>query len=115
MRPYVCLVVLVLGGSLPALAQTSPAAAGPRLATSWIEAWRPEGLAAPSRGITSARALSRGTKWALGGALVVGTLSATIVNVLCEHSSCTGPTLKWGIVGAASGAALGGLIAAASD
>jgi len=115
MRPYLWLAVLVLCGSLPALAQTSPAAAWPRLATSWTQAWKPEGMAAPSRGITSARALSRGTKWALGGALVVGTLSATIANVLCEHSNCTGLTLKWGIVGAASGAALGGLIAAATD
>jgi hypothetical protein len=115
MRACFCIAVLVVVGSHPVLAQTSPAAAGPRLATSWTETWEPAPVAPSYLGNTSTRALSRGTKWALGGALVVGILSAAVANALCEHRECTGPTLKWGVIGAASGAALGGLIAVASD
>ena len=115
MRACFWIAVLVVAGSHPVLAQTSPAAAGPRLATSWTEAWAPAPFGLSYLGTPSARALSRGTKWALGGALVVGILSAAVANALCEHSECTGPTLKWGVIGAVAGAALGGVIAAASD
>ena len=115
MRACFWIAVLVVLGSHSVLAQTSPTPAGPRLATSWTEAWEPAPFVLSYLDTTSARAPSRGTKWALGGALVVGILSAAFANALCEHSECTGPTLKWGVIGAASGAALGGLIAAASD
>jgi hypothetical protein len=115
MRACVWTALFLVAGIHPALAQASPAAAGPRLGTRWTEAWEPAPLASPHESTTGALALSRGTKWAVGGGLVVGVLSAAVANALCEHTKCTGPTLKWGMLGAASGAALGALIATASD
>jgi len=36
-------------------------------------------------------------------------------NALCERRECTGPTLTWGVIGAGVGAAVGALIATATD
>ena len=70
-------------------------------------------VAAP---LAAARSLSRTGQWALGGALGLGTLSAAVASALCERSTgCVGPTLTWALIGAAAGAALGALIAEATD
>jgi hypothetical protein len=87
--------------SLPAFAQEASVAPGPRLVAAFTESTRLESSRAP---------LSRGTKWALGGGIVVGVLSAATANALCErHDGCTGPTLTWGVIGAGVGAVLGAL------
>lgn len=116
MRAYVWGMLALLIWNHPVSAQASAVAPGPRLVTSWSDTWEPASLtAAPLAGTVRARALGRGTKWAIGGALVVGILSAAVANTLCERSSCSGPTLTWGVIGAGLGAVLGGLIAEATD
>lgn len=116
MRAYVWGMLAVLIWNHPVSAQASAAAPGPRLVASWSDTWEPASLtAAPLVGTVRARALGRGTQWAIGGALVVGILSAAVANTLCERSSCSGPTLTWGVIGAGLGAVLGGLIAEATD
>jgi len=91
-------------------------APGPRLVASWNDGWEPAAFAKPTRLESESAPLSRGTKWALGGGLVVGILSAATGNALCErHDGCTGPTLTWGVIGAGVGAVIGALVAKATD
>ncbi len=115
MRACFLAAVSVVIWSHPVVAQVSPAAPGPQLVATWSDSWEPPSLAStPHLGIKRARVLGRGAKW-IGGALVVGTLSAAVANALCERRECTGPTVTWGLIGAAAGAALGGLMATATD
>src|SRR4051812_10414587 len=80
--------------NLPASAQETKAVSGPRLVASLSDEWKPPGLSRSTWLSQSSASLSRGAKWALGGGLVVGILSAATANALCERQDgCTGPTL----------------------
>jgi hypothetical protein len=116
MRAWLLVAGSVVIWSHSVAAQASPTPAGPRLVATWSDSWEPASLAASTRLATAgARALGREAKWALGGAIVAGTLSAAVANALCERSDCTGPTLQWAVIGAGTGAALGALIAKATE
>jgi hypothetical protein len=95
----------------------TPAAgtSGPRLAQDWTQSWQSDrSFSRTDR--AGARVLARSNKWALGGGLVFGFLSAASANALCERSDgCAGPTVEWGLLGAAVGAGLGALIASGTD
>jgi hypothetical protein len=91
-----CLLALIstVVWSLPVFAREPSVAPGPRLVASWSDGWELAAFAKSTRLESSRAPPSRGTKWALGGGLVVGILSAATANALCERrDGCTGPTL----------------------
>jgi hypothetical protein len=97
--------------SSPVAGQVPLAEPGPRLTSVW-QPWDPGSPATSSLIQTvRAKATSSTTKWAIGGAIVGGVVSAAVANALCERQSgCSGPTLKWGLIGGVVGAALGAFI-----
>jgi hypothetical protein len=112
MPRYVCAALCLVLWTRPALAQIAAGEAGPRFSVHW-ERWQPEALirsqllGAPRE----ARRSNARAKWPIAGALVGGALSAAVANALCERQSgCTGPTLKWGLIGGSLGAVVGALI-----
>jgi hypothetical protein len=88
---------------------------GPRLQASWMQAAAPERR--PARlDLAGARAVSRGMKGALVGAVVLGTAAAMLRASMCERGeSCAGPVLMWGLMAGTVGAAVGGLAAGSTE
>ena len=107
----VCATLWLVLWSHPAVGQLPAVEPGPRL-TSLREPWEPSALTrSHALGTLDAGTLSSKAKWALGGALIGGVLSAAVANALCERQSgCAGPTITWGLIGGALGAAAGALI-----
>jgi hypothetical protein len=109
--------LLILLGAHPIEAQTSPAGIGPRMPADWIHPWEPVALSrSADRDVARAQAMGRGTKGAVGGALLLGTAAAMVRAGMCERGhSCTGPVIMWGLLGATVGAVVGGLVAGATE
>jgi hypothetical protein len=112
MRGCVAVILWSVISMGPLAAQGSPPVAGPRVASHWSERWDFPSFSTAPLMSTPARALSHQAKWTLGGAVVAGIASA---NALCEHTGCTGPTRRWGLIGAGVGAVLGSIIGKATD
>ena len=88
---------------------------GPRLQAPWMQAAGPERRPV-QLDLARARAMSRGMKGALVGAVVLGTAAAMLRASMCEHGeSCAGPVLMWGLMGGTVGAAVGGLAAGSTE